>query len=58
MPRRVFSENPAKLKLPSLHSDHWDPFWSACADLGTIVCLHIGSSSSLVITAPDAPSMY
>jgi predicted TIM-barrel fold metal-dependent hydrolase len=50
-----FSENPAKLKLPSLHSDHWDPFWSTCADLGTIVCLHIGSSSSLVITAPDAP---
>ncbi|HXQ60061.1 MAG TPA: amidohydrolase family protein, partial [Acidimicrobiales bacterium] len=24
-----FSENPAKLKLPSFHSDHWDPFWSA-----------------------------
>src|SRR3954468_16417258 len=50
-----FSENPSKLKLPSLHSDHWDPFWSACADEGTIVCLHIGSSSQLVITAPDAP---
>ena len=50
-----FSENPAKLKLPSFHSDHWDPFWSACADEGTIVCLHIGSSSSLVVTAADAP---
>jgi predicted TIM-barrel fold metal-dependent hydrolase len=51
----TFSENPAKLKLPSFHSDHWDPFWSACSDEGTIVCLHIGSSSSLVVTAPDAP---
>lgn len=50
-----FSENPAKLKLPSFHSGHWDPFWAACVDEGTIVCLHIGSSSSLVITAPDAP---
>jgi len=50
-----FSENPSKLRLPSFHSDHWDPFWSACADEGTIVCLHIGSSSSLVVTAPDAP---
>src|SRR3984957_3799639 len=50
-----FSENPAKLKLPSFHSDHWDPFWSACSDVGTIVCMHIGSSSSLVITAADAP---
>ena len=50
-----FSENPAKLKLPSFHSDHWDPFWSACSEEGTIVCMHIGSSSSLVITAADAP---
>jgi len=50
-----FSENPEKLKLPSLHSDHWDPFWGACADEGTIVCMHIGSSSSLVLTAADAP---
>jgi predicted TIM-barrel fold metal-dependent hydrolase len=50
-----FSENPSKLKLPSLHSDAWDPFWQACSDEGTIVCMHIGSSSSLVITAPDAP---
>jgi predicted TIM-barrel fold metal-dependent hydrolase len=50
-----FSENPSKLKLPSFHSDAWDPFWTACADEGTIVCLHIGSSSSLAVTAPDAP---
>ena len=51
----TFSENPSKLGYPSLHSDHWDPFWAACEDEGTIVCLHIGSSSQLVITAPDAP---
>ncbi len=50
-----FSENPAKLRLPSFHADHWDPFWAACEDEGTIVCLHIGSSSQLVITADDAP---
>jgi predicted TIM-barrel fold metal-dependent hydrolase len=50
-----FSENPSKLKLPSFHDTHWDPFWQACVDTDTIVCLHIGSSSRLVITAPDAP---
>jgi predicted TIM-barrel fold metal-dependent hydrolase len=50
-----FSENPSKLKLPSFHSEHWDPFWTACSEEGTLVCLHIGSSSSLVVTAPDAP---
>ena len=50
-----FSENPEKLRLPSLHNDHWDPFWSACSDEGTIVCLHIGSSSTLVLTSVEAP---
>jgi predicted TIM-barrel fold metal-dependent hydrolase len=50
-----FSENPFKLKLPSLHNEHWDPFWKACADEGTIVCIHIGSSSNMVITSDDAP---
>jgi hypothetical protein len=51
----TFSENPSKLGWPSLHSDHWDPFWTACCDEGTVVCMHIGSSSQLVVTAPDAP---
>src|ERR1700694_5161152 len=50
-----FSENPEKLRLPSLHNEHWDPFWSACADEGTIVCMHIGSSSTLVVTSVEAP---
>jgi predicted TIM-barrel fold metal-dependent hydrolase len=51
----TFSENPSKLGWPSLHSDHWDPFWTACSDEGVVVCMHIGSSSEMVITAPDAP---
>ena len=51
----TFSENPEKLGYPSFHSEHWDPFWKACSDEGTVVCLHIGSSSQLVITSPEAP---
>ena len=51
----TFSENPAKLGYPSLHSDHWDPFWAACQETDSVVCLHIGSSSQLVMTAEDAP---
>jgi predicted TIM-barrel fold metal-dependent hydrolase len=51
----TFSENPEKLGWPSMHSEHWDPFWSACCDEGTVVCLHIGSSSELVITSIEAP---
>jgi predicted TIM-barrel fold metal-dependent hydrolase len=51
----TFSENPSKLGYPSFHSDHWDPFWQACSDESVVACLHIGSSSQLIITAPDAP---
>ena len=51
----TFSENPVKLGLPSLHSDHWDPFWTACCDEEVVVCLHLGSSSQMPVTAPDAP---
>ena len=51
----TFPENPVPLGLPSLHDSHWDPVWKACSDEGTVVCMHIGSSSKLVITAPDAP---
>jgi predicted TIM-barrel fold metal-dependent hydrolase len=52
----TFSENPEKLGHPSLHSDHWAPFWKACQENEVVVCLHIGSSSSLLLTASDAPA--
>jgi predicted TIM-barrel fold metal-dependent hydrolase len=52
----TFSENPEKLGHPSLHSDHWAPFWDACQENEVVVCLHIGSSSSLLLTASDAPA--
>ena len=39
----TFPDTPGGLGYPSIHSDHWDPFWQACADEGTIVCIHIGS---------------
>src|SRR5579864_334565 len=32
-----FSMNPHALGLPSLHSDHWDPFWAACDETDTVV---------------------
>lgn len=51
----TFSENPEKLGHPSFHTDHWDPFWQACSETNTVVNLHIGSSSQLVVTASDAP---
>jgi predicted TIM-barrel fold metal-dependent hydrolase len=51
----TFSENPSKLGWPSVYSDHWDPFWRACEEEGTVVCLHIGSNAKAPSTSPDAP---
>ncbi|MGH3563966.1 MAG: amidohydrolase family protein, partial [Mycobacterium sp.] len=51
----TFSENPSKLGWPSIHSDHWDPVWRVCSEEAVVVCMHIGSSSQLTITSPDAP---
>jgi predicted TIM-barrel fold metal-dependent hydrolase len=51
----TFSMNPYALGLPSLHSDYWDPFWAACEETETIVCMHIGSDSRPGQTSPDAP---
>jgi predicted TIM-barrel fold metal-dependent hydrolase len=50
-----FSANPHALGLPSFHTDHWDPFWAACVETGTVVTIHIGSGGMEVQTSPDAP---
>jgi len=50
-----FSELPPKLGLPSIHEGYWDPFFVACQDTGTVVCMHIGSSSQMPATSKDAP---
>ena len=51
-----FSEIPPHLGLPSIHSGDWDPFFAACAETGTVVCMHIGSSSRMPVTSSDAPA--
>jgi len=51
----AFSEIPVHLGLPSIHSGYWDPFFEACAETHTAVCMHIGSSSRMPATSPDAP---
>ncbi|MEZ5381192.1 MAG: amidohydrolase family protein [Microthrixaceae bacterium] len=50
-----FSEIPPNLGLPSIHSGEWEPFFQACEDTATVVCMHIGSSSKMPATSPDAP---
>ena len=51
----TFSEAPDKLGLPSIHSGHWEPLFAACAETGTVLCLHVGSSGTSPTTSDDAP---
>jgi predicted TIM-barrel fold metal-dependent hydrolase len=51
----AFSENPVPLKLPSIHTGHWDPLFAACEETDTVVNMHIGSSSTFPVTSRDAP---
>jgi predicted TIM-barrel fold metal-dependent hydrolase len=53
-----FSEIPAYLGLPSIHDpdNYWDPFFRACDETSMVVNMHIGSSSKMPSTSPDAPA--
>jgi len=51
----TFSEIPPHLGLPSIHTGYWDPLFEACAATGTVVNMHIGSSSKMPATSADAP---
>ena len=51
-----FSEIPPYLGLPSIHTDYWEPFFRACSETGTVINMHIGSSSKMPSTSADAPA--
>jgi predicted TIM-barrel fold metal-dependent hydrolase len=51
----AFSECPPYLGLPSIFSGHWDPLFQACDETDTVINMHVGSASKLVVTASDAP---
>jgi predicted TIM-barrel fold metal-dependent hydrolase len=50
-----FPEFPAQLGLPSIFTRHWDPFLTACAETGTVVCLHTGASAWAPLPSPGPP---
>ena len=50
-----FPEFPAQLGYPSIFTGHWDGFFDACQDTGTVVCLHTGASSWAPLPSPDPP---
>jgi len=51
----AFSELPTYLGLPSIYSRYWEPFFAACEETGTVVCMHIGSGTKTPQASPDGP---
>lgn len=50
-----FSDNPALRGHPSIHSEHWEPLWKACADNDIVINIHIGSGASAPHASMDSP---
>jgi predicted TIM-barrel fold metal-dependent hydrolase len=53
----AFTENPSRQGFPSIHDRdrYWDPVFAAAQQAGLPLCMHFGSSSWTMRTAPDAP---
>jgi predicted TIM-barrel fold metal-dependent hydrolase len=49
------SDNPALHGFPSIHSDHWDPVWKACADNNVVINCHIGTGIKAEHASDDSP---
>ncbi|HQV56896.1 MAG TPA: amidohydrolase family protein [Ilumatobacteraceae bacterium] len=55
----AFSENPEPLGLPTIHDRdrYWDPVMAAAQDTEMVVCMHVGSSSTMPSISSDAPAL-
>ncbi len=53
----AFSEIIGHLGYPSIHDGNWDPFFAACEQTSTVICMHIGSSSKMMPMPPGAPDV-
>ena len=52
-----FSEIPPHLGLPSIHTDYWHPVFKACEEADFVISMHVGSSSNLIRTSEDMPTL-
>ncbi|HEY6533473.1 MAG TPA: amidohydrolase family protein, partial [Acidimicrobiales bacterium] len=44
--------------LPELYDDYWEPFWSACEELGLAVVVHAGYGTSQGQVFPELEKIY
>src|SRR5262249_19490318 len=53
----AFSENPTRLGLASIHTDHWGPVFQACEDTGDVGSMEVGCSSRMTKSSDDMPML-
>src|ERR1700712_4949223 len=51
----TLSDNPTVHGYPSIHNDHWDPLWKACADNDVVICCHIGTGVKAAHASDESP---
>jgi predicted TIM-barrel fold metal-dependent hydrolase len=54
-----FSEDPSRLGLPTIQNPehHWDPMLRAAADAEVVVCMHIGTTGTMLKTTAESTLM-
>jgi predicted TIM-barrel fold metal-dependent hydrolase len=51
----ALNDNPTVRKLPSIHNNYWEPLYKTAAELGTILCLHIGGGNPSPHASMETP---
>jgi predicted TIM-barrel fold metal-dependent hydrolase len=54
----AFSESTFTLGFTSIYTGAWNPFFEACNETDTVICIHIGSSSRMAETNPQAAQAF
>lgn len=50
-----FPDNPSLHGFPSIHHEHWDALWKACADESVVINCHIGTGAQPPHSSPETP---
>ena len=51
----AINDNPTVRNLPSIHNPYWEPMYKTAAELGTVLCLHIGGGNPSPHASMETP---
>ena len=49
------NDNPTVRGLPSIHNEYWEPMYKTAAELGSVLCLHIGNGNAAPHASMESP---